>query len=568
MDYIFKLIEKVVVTAAKLSMALDAGKAPPKPAVRPQSASPEQPRQSAPVNNAASPPANNAAPQEKPRSCKTLNIKDMYIPDKPEPQRNEIRVIELSEKQARELGYSFHRKSKSVRITGYRGKATEITLPGRIGGLPVNEIGRRAFYDSCISSVEIPDSIKEIGAEAFMYSSVKRAVFGEGVRVLPEMAFYSCRNLETVLLPTTLSVIGDSAFCSCGSLGYIVIPRSVGKIGSAAFNSSGLNGFAASAYSLQNADGIAFAYTPMHRNYKVILVPYIVTKKILLVGMGAEIEFTDKVTLLKNSVCAACKLDFSRCAYVRMENAFCPGSYNRQRVEVIIPPNAKDLDIPERINAVYPDGKRYANLVDVISSRGDHVRVRFNGYIINGRTVELAAKELVIEIKHCAEIREHAFDKPQLQRLELIGVFYADGELFSPKCAALREVRWTDDKDVSFVQYVPPSELVGERIHRELLKAFRRKSRKVFFDREIVDKIFRHGYDMFGGREKRELNQRQKILLALDVLGSSPELYSNDVSPYSDYLRTHRRYAGIVCGKLAGSYPEYGMALAKLFEEE
>lgn len=501
-----------------------------------------------------------------------LTAEDIYVPDEYKPVKNEIQAVELTAKQAKALGYSFHKKSKTVRITGYKGAGGEIVLPSKIDGMRVNEIGKRAFASAYIESVEIPGSIRRIGAEAFVYSSVKRVIFGEGLREIPEMAFYSCKNLETVSLPTTLSVIGNSAFCACESLEYIVIPRSVGRIGSAAFNSSGLKGFAAGHYSLLHADGIAFAYTPMHRNYKLILThDQSSTMDVLLVGYGAKIEFTGRIRLLKNSVCAACQLDFSRCINVGMRSAFCPESYNRQTVDVVLPQNALDLNIPQRVCAVFPDGRRYADLAELIERNGGTVRVKFNGKLFTERTVEYPADDLIIELNNCAAIQERVFNRPRLKRLELIGIFYPNGEIFSPKCKDLREVCQTNANGEKRVHYLPPTELVGESIHRELLKAFSRTNRNFLFDRETVDKVFRYGIDTlvrFGVYRPKPLNQRQKILLALDVLRSSSELYDNDTKIYSDYLRTHRRYAAIVCGRLAGSYPEYSRALAAILGDD
>lgn len=497
-----------------------------------------------------------------------LTAEDIYVPDEHKPVKNEIQAVELTAKQARALGYSFHKKSKTVRITGYKGAGGEIVLPSKIDGMRVNEIGKRAFASAWIESVEIPGSIRKIGAEAFVYSSVKRVTFGDGLREIPEMAFYSCKNLETVSLPTTLSVIGNSAFCSCESLEYIIIPRSVASIGSAAFNSSGLKGLAAGHYSLLRADGIAFAYTPMHRNYKLILThDQSFTKDVLLVGFGARIEFTGRIRLLKNSVCAACQLDFSRCINVGMRSAFCPESYNRQAVDVVLPQNAVDLNIPPRVCAVYSDGRRYANFAEPIEMKSGTVRVKFNGKLFTERTVEYEADDLIIEMNNFAAIPERVFNRPRLKRLELIGVFYLNGEIFSPKCTALREVCQTNEKGEKRTHYLPPTELVGERIHRELLKAFTRTNGNGLFDRRIFDSVFRYGIDTlvrFGVYKPKPLNQRQKILLALDVLRSSPEAYGFETKMYSDYLRTHRRYAAIVCGRLAGSYPEYGRALAAI----
>ncbi|MBD5383926.1 MAG: leucine-rich repeat domain-containing protein, partial [Ruminococcaceae bacterium] len=289
MDYIFRLITKAVTTAAKLSIVLDTYKAPPRPAVKPQNANAQQPiSRTAPTTQAApaaSTPPPVKAPEPKPESTSVpkklyrwefegaapIAPGDIYIPDEYRSQRNEIRVIELTCESARALGYSFHKKTKAVRITGCHGTDTEIILPSKIGGLPVNEIGRRAFANSDIESVEIPDSVRKIGAEAFFESGVKRVIFGEGVRDIPERAFYKCAKLRTAALPTALRSIGREAFFACAELSYISLPYSLTSIGEKCFAQSDLRGFAAGFYSNFPHDGTAFEDTPLHRNFKVVL---------------------------------------------------------------------------------------------------------------------------------------------------------------------------------------------------------------------------------------------------------------------------------------------------------
>ena len=57
----------------------------------------------------------------------------------------------------------------------------------------------------------------------------------EGVTSVGAYAFYSCGNVEEVILPDSLASIGDYAFNSCSSLPSITIPKGVGSIGERAF---------------------------------------------------------------------------------------------------------------------------------------------------------------------------------------------------------------------------------------------------------------------------------------------------------------------------------------------
>ena len=73
-----------------------------------------------------------------------------------------------------------------------------IVIPSKIGGLPVNEIGREAFAVKNIANapdieqIMIPDSVKKIGDRAFSRSEVRNIIFGNGVKSIPKEAFLLC----------------------------------------------------------------------------------------------------------------------------------------------------------------------------------------------------------------------------------------------------------------------------------------------------------------------------------------------------------------------------------------
>ena len=95
----------------------------------------------------------------------------------------------------------------------------DIVIPETYNGLPVTEIGGKAFYNisdarlSYIKSVEIGDSVTTIGFSAFS----------------------GCRSLTEIVIPDSVTSIGFSAFYGCTSLTEIVIPDSVTSIGEGAF---------------------------------------------------------------------------------------------------------------------------------------------------------------------------------------------------------------------------------------------------------------------------------------------------------------------------------------------
>ncbi|MDE6030933.1 MAG: leucine-rich repeat domain-containing protein [Oscillospiraceae bacterium] len=515
---------------------------------------------------------------------------EIFIPRKRELPKADIPAVELTERQAAELGWAFRKKSKSVRITNYHGSGSWLVIPSKIGGLPVNEIGKEAFAVKDISNapvieqVIIPDSVRKIGEGAFSRSEVRSVVFGDGVRDIPKESFFLCKRLEFVRLPAGLISIGESAFRLCKNLRYIILPESLRTIGSEAFFSSGLEGFASNnRFCLDDAR--AFALTPMHKKYKLVLRRDSVTSMdVFMVGVGASVKFPRTcVTLGKNAASAMCSLDFSECTNVISDDAF-PDKRNSYGsrffsidIKVLVPPGIKHLYFPEYVAAWYTDGRPYTGIFEITEDpmrNGGNITLKPNSRTLPSWSVEISAEEIKIVHNYLElTIEEHAFNTRKLKRLEMHNVSLL-GRIFSPFCRALREVSWSNALG-AYRQYIPPVELIGEILHAELTTAFCEwEGDEGFyqFRRDIWDKIFIAGkveYPVLPAFMRRtdikELSQRDRILMAIDILRSTPEQYKAAPNIYTEYLRTHLRYAKIACEKIKYKYPEYGEYLGTIF---
>lgn len=76
-----------------------------------------------------------------------------------------------------------------------------------------------AFSQSSLASVRLPDSVKEIGEEAFYNCyNLYDVNFPESLETIGERAFFNCSRLTAVTLPTSLDTIKDYAFWGCHSL--------------------------------------------------------------------------------------------------------------------------------------------------------------------------------------------------------------------------------------------------------------------------------------------------------------------------------------------------------------
>ena len=122
------------------------------------------------------------------------------------------------------------------------------------------EIGEIAFYNSYISSINIPNSVTKIGYKSFSGSLLERLNFGNGIKIIEESSFSNCllssviipegvieieegafqnNRLASATLPNSLITIGRAAFYN-NNLQYVIIPQNVKTIGASAFKGNEL----------------------------------------------------------------------------------------------------------------------------------------------------------------------------------------------------------------------------------------------------------------------------------------------------------------------------------------
>ena len=183
-------------------------------------------------------------------------------------------------------------------IKKYNRNDAVVNIPSEINGTPVTTIGNAAFRDSSVTSVTIPDSVTEIGANAFAgctnltsvnyiggdwskltiqsgnpavedaakdaaneqlfdfefilnntavivtdYKGTAADVTipsrykGKPVTMIDHAAFHDNSAVTSVTIPDSVTAIPDYAFGFCSQLTNISIPNSVTFIGFSAFNS-------------------------------------------------------------------------------------------------------------------------------------------------------------------------------------------------------------------------------------------------------------------------------------------------------------------------------------------
>lgn len=100
----------------------------------------------------------------------------------------------------------------------------------------VTSIGDFAFYYSRMTSIIIPNSINNIGDNAFNgCSSLNSIIIPNGVTYIGDWAFQGCTGLTSITIPNSVTSIGSRAFCNCSGLTSATIGDGVTTIGERAF---------------------------------------------------------------------------------------------------------------------------------------------------------------------------------------------------------------------------------------------------------------------------------------------------------------------------------------------
>ncbi len=88
----------------------------------------------------------------------------------------------------------------------------------------VTNIGARAFYCCPIKSIRFPDSLETIGNGAFAKSSLTEINWGNSLKSIDIGAFASI-EIEELVLPQNLESIGNECFAYCKHLKKVIIPN-------------------------------------------------------------------------------------------------------------------------------------------------------------------------------------------------------------------------------------------------------------------------------------------------------------------------------------------------------
>ena len=164
-------------------------------------------------------------------SCRLFIGEKPILPQIIEDLSTEITEEELKEAFVDEWGVKYSKDGRKL-----------LKAPGELSGAYSVKEGTRIICDlafwGCrsLSEIVIPSSVTSIGDKAFSCCrSLSEIVIPSSVTSIGDKAFSCCRSLSEIVIPSSVTSIGDYAFSYCHSLSEIVIPSSVTSIGDHAF---------------------------------------------------------------------------------------------------------------------------------------------------------------------------------------------------------------------------------------------------------------------------------------------------------------------------------------------
>ncbi len=134
--------------------------------------------------------------------------------------------------------FKYTTTSNKVTITGLSDAGiTKLVIPSEVDGNEVVAVASSSFKNNqSIKTVELPDTISEIGEYAFSDCyRLENVNIPTGVTVIKPSVFYNCYRLEKIVIPENVTEIGNSAFANCSELTVNSIPDKVTSIGTGAF---------------------------------------------------------------------------------------------------------------------------------------------------------------------------------------------------------------------------------------------------------------------------------------------------------------------------------------------
>lgn len=180
----------------------------------------------------------------------SINVLERYMVESTEKESAEVTAVLLAYKEKiytseavahavderveKELGmkdftvadwrnlFKFSTSGGKVKISGYLGNDTAVTVPSKIGKNPVTSVSISNYQGRKVTNAE-------------KCGKVTSVVIENGVETICNHAFMKCTALQSVSIPDSVTQIEDWAFWGCTALKELHIPGSVEEIGISVF---------------------------------------------------------------------------------------------------------------------------------------------------------------------------------------------------------------------------------------------------------------------------------------------------------------------------------------------
>lgn len=167
--------------------------------------------------------------------------------DDPEDEDDGTEIMLLEENQIEVDGviYEIMDDKDEVMVYYYQGSDSELKIPSEVTDsdtgekYTVTKISETAFGQNggeYLESVELPDTVKVIEKDAFVYcENLKSIVMPKEMEEIEEGAFFGCSALEEIKIPEGISVINTDVFSNCEGILKIEFPSTLKEIDKEAF---------------------------------------------------------------------------------------------------------------------------------------------------------------------------------------------------------------------------------------------------------------------------------------------------------------------------------------------
>ena len=162
---------------------------------------------------------------------------DIVIPESFTYGNDTYKVVSIGESAFENQPVTSVNIPNSVTNIGFRafercGRLSIITIPNS-----VKKVGDHAFREcNFLSSVKIGNGLTSLGKYIFFSCpNLSSITFSDGLTSIDEKAFAGCSSLTSITFPESLTSICDGAFADCANLNLITLPESLRFIGSYAF---------------------------------------------------------------------------------------------------------------------------------------------------------------------------------------------------------------------------------------------------------------------------------------------------------------------------------------------